>query len=172
MKEIINEAKELLKEIIENRIKGYLSEPFMHDQDIRIIELIKRQMNMMKIDIRNMVDSIDVKYRFMFLCFAERMAIYSVRKMSKEYLIYAVWAMFIQIELGDIRDSLTVMSLLYDASIKLNIPFEEFKNPKFSSFFNEQLDKFINRNEENKKIKAMGYEEVGSGDSFFYRRTW
>jgi hypothetical protein len=66
-----------------------------------------------------------------------------------------------------------VLSLLHDAVIRIGgNPKTVFLESSSLVYDEPAIGKFLDRSDEDKAIKSMGYEASSSGDGFTYLRTW
>lgn len=105
--------------------------------------------------------------------YAERMASLAVRERNPDRLRQGLLGLLIYSRAEDSRDVLLVLSLLHDAAVRLGKdPKEIFDEVGSIAGGADLLRDFLARNEEDKSIDAMGYEETMSEDGFLYKRTW
>ncbi len=105
------------------------------------------------------------------LAFAENMATYSLRFEEQEIFNNGLFALGLTFGVLDTREILLIMSLYYDVSQKTKLSLDNVlkQNNSFSVFVSD----FLNREEEKKSLKCMGYiltkDENGN---LLYQRTW
>jgi len=141
------------------------------DTDLLIDEIIEMYKNMNKEEKGELKKSISMDTAWQLLCYAIRMATYSLRLLSQKCFTNGLFAMSITLGILDERELLIVMPLYYDVQKKNSLSFDELlkRNDDFSIF----LDVFINRKEEDKTLECMGYIlENDENNNPIYRRTW
>jgi hypothetical protein len=115
------------------------------------------------------------KHKFVFLAFAERMASLAIRAKSQEPLMLAMTAMFLQIGIGDVREDILILTLIYTAAHKLGLdPRSVFMGSARQFGLNDTsgLEAFLTRSDEDKSLDSMGYVEGTDEDGFRFVRTW
>ncbi len=149
--------KQSIPSEIDNEIIKLLMELIQHDQE-----------SLMKI-----VNEIIMQNTQILGLFAERMASLAVRESNSTHITLGLIALIIYLHTADTRDAILVLSLLYDAAIRIKVdPCEIFKKVELIVGDSDFLNDFLNRNEESKSIEVMGYIESTNEDGFVYKRTW
>ncbi len=105
--------------------------------------------------------------------FSERMASLAVRENNKNRLIIGLFALVLSLNSGEFRDAVTILSLYFDASKKIN------EDPHIIfTFVSDSLGKsdflldYLSRKPEDQTIQVMGYEESKNEAGFVYKRNW
>ena len=131
-----------------------------------LISLIKLDKNNLKKTITSMDESI-----LIFSVFAERMASLAVREKNIEQVKKSLFALVISSYKEDYREVLMILSLIYNAIVKIGaIPLEIFNEIASIIEMPEYIKKFPNRDEKDRIIEVMGYEESEDKDGFLYKR--
>jgi len=106
-----------------------------------------------------------------FSVFAERMASLAVREKNIEQVKKSLFALVISSYKEDYREVLMILSLIYNAIVKIGvIPLEIFNEIASIIEMPEYIKKFPNRDEKDRIIEVMGYEESEDKDGFLYKR--
>jgi hypothetical protein len=113
---------------------------------------------------------------WLLLTFAARMATLSVREHNRERLKSALAALALEGGRIDLRETLQVLSLIYDAALRIGQSpgplFSEGAQMSAGDRLAEEMARFPERAEESRSIESMGFTIDGSGDRFQYRRRW
>ena len=121
-------------------------------------------------------DALDDGKGNVLAAFAERMASLAVRTGSRQTLRDGLMAAQLALAVvGDPRDSLPALSLLFRASELIDIkPKREFADVAALAAppDNQPLLKFRKRNKRDRSIAAMEYVEDRDDDGFRFKRTW
>lgn len=105
--------------------------------------------------------------------FAERMATLARRETSLERLRVGLDALALASSLGDSREALLIMPLLWKSAENLGLDAEtEFRISAERAGDGEAIAGFAQRDREDRTIEAMGYVEVEDELGFRYERTW
>jgi hypothetical protein len=167
--------KKMINELEADRNEGYGSKPLLSKTD----EIFLQLLHYVKTDASKgmlswIVSQLNASHFFVFLAFAERMATWAVRKRQTDFIQDALIAMTMVANLGDMREATAVLSLLYDAALRLNTKpkklfalIYKYCNDEMTEFFMN----FINRSEEDKNIEGMGYI-FKTENGGMYTRTW
>lgn len=87
----------------------------------------------------------------------------------------AMMAMFLQIGTGDVREDISILTLVHAAVHKLGLdPRAVFTGSaqQFGLTYTSGLEAFLGRSDEDKSIDSMGYVEGTDEDGFRFVRTW
>jgi hypothetical protein len=109
--------------------------------------------------------------------YAERMASLAVREGSSEPAVLGLTALALamEVETLDVRDSLLILPLLYDALVRVGAApektFEEVAELDLGRG-SDLVRAFFRRAPENRSITSMGYRVGSDSDGFRYERTW
>jgi hypothetical protein len=109
--------------------------------------------------------------------YAERMASLAVREGSSERAALGLTALALamEVETLDVRDSLLILPLLYDAVVRVGATpekiFEEVAELDLGRG-SDLVRSFFRRAPENRSITSMGYRVGSDRDGFRYERTW
>ena len=90
------------------------------------------------------------------------MASLAIRAKSQEPLIVAMMAMFLQIDVGDVREDIVILILTYAAAHKFGLdPRSVFMEAARQFGLNDisGLEAFLKRSDEDKSLDSMGYVE-------------
>jgi hypothetical protein len=112
---------------------------------------------------------------YTLMAYAERMASSAVRTRDMEKIYFGLLALGVDGWRGDWRESVMILSVLYDAAQRLSATAEPvFERavallaPKAATAFAS----FLRRSPADKSIEAMGYVAASDDDGFRYVRTW
>lgn len=106
------------------------------------------------------------------LVFAERMATLARRRESPRHLSVGLEAVALGALLGDSREAVQVMSLLWKTAEALELdPAREF-SVAAERYEIKELYTFMDRSPEDRSIESMGYVETQDEFGFRYERTW
>ncbi len=104
--------------------------------------------------------------------FAERMASLARRQESVSHLRFGLEALALAVRLGDSREALVVMPLLWKTAEVLSLdPSGEFRRVA-DRYESQELQEFTKRRPEDRSIESMGYVETHDESGFVYDRTW
>jgi hypothetical protein len=113
--------------------------------------------------------------RFTLMAYSERMASLAVCTRDMEKVLFGLLALGVDGWRDDWRDSVMVLSVLYDAVQRLSAAPEPvleraaaLLSPKAATAFAS----FLRRTPATKSIRAMGYVAASDDDGFRYVRTW
>lgn len=143
--------------------------PSQADDEIsKNIEYFRKIAKSEKDKIKNNVSE-DIAW--LLLSFSERMATLSLRTCDQNIFCNGMFALDIAYGKLDSREILIIMSLYFDVSVKNRLSFDEILKQKEP--ISETIQLFLNREEEDKKISAMGYIiENDKMNQPAYKRTW
>ena len=105
----------------------------------------------------------------LFGFFAERMATHAVRSATIEPVLAGLVAIAVTNEVNDRRELIIPLALLYRAAEILRYdpaPLFQRAALPFDSEMSNEIRAFPLRSVEHRSVKAMGYEERGSGSTF------
>jgi hypothetical protein len=166
---------ESIRQLNTARLAGWGASRIPTEIDDEITDLVKRYLELDDEDKKTVRLSVKRDQKFVFLAFAERMASLAIRLKSREPLMLAMMAMFLQIGIGDVREDIIRLSLVHAAAEKLEIdPRSVFMESaqQFGLDDTSGLEAFLGRSDEDKSIKSMGYTEGLDQDGFRFVRTW
>jgi hypothetical protein len=162
--------KVLLKNALETE---YYSHPIPSEMDENLSEVIGGYLSLDNETFESIVSGIEGDNARVLGLYAERMASLAVRQHSAAPIRNGLIALIIYSRTQDSRDVMLILSLLHDASIKVAGDANEIFHEISSLVCGEKLlNNFLARSDEDKSIKAMGYEESCNEDGFLYMRTW
>ena len=154
--------------------EGYGSARLPCGRDLEVAELV-RQIQGPK-DFDDAKEALSHAHGTVLSVFAERMASLAVRNMSLKTLREGLFAEQLALAVvGDYRDSLPVLSLLFRAAEMLGAePAVEFVAAAAlaSPPNNLPLLDFLARDEEDRSLASMGYIEDQDNEGFRFERTW
>jgi hypothetical protein len=168
--DILATLLEVLKKAL---VSAYYKQPIPSEIDKKITEVLASLGSCDEKQFNAIVDRVVGDNSRVLGLYAERMASLAVREKNPERVKQGLLGLLIYSRTEDPRDVLLVLTLLHDAVVKLG------KNPK--EVFGEMsavvgstslLNDFLTRDEEDKSIDAMGYEESTCDEGFLYKRTW
>jgi hypothetical protein len=119
--------------------------------------------------------AITVTQQQTLLCYSERMAIRGVRERSTKWIRFGLLALGIDDWNLDRRENLLVLALHHDACARIDVsPADLFREAGALLGVNARrgLEDYLEREPADRSIAVMGYEAIGEGESFTYRRTW
>ena len=154
---------------------GYGQLPIPQRLDEKICRIIFRWTDLDESTRKRAGETIGESQRFTLLAFSERMASLAVRERSPNLVFAGLLALGVDGWRSDWRDNAVLLSLHYDASLKLDIePGVVFgkAGKLLTNKVSEAFGSFLQRSEEDKSLKAMGYREGMDNDGFRYIRTW
>lgn len=165
---------DLLDSIGSYNIQGYARAPLLNPLDQLIFALsdLVSENPDARSNARTLIGD---KHKFIFLGFAERMASYAVRTKSKEVILKGLRAYVLQEKLGDFREGIPILALLYQASLKTGYPPDALflEAAKLGDSNTVQLmSLFLKRDEGDKSLSSMGYIESSDKEGFRYQRKW
>lgn len=169
--DIIQELSFVLKETKDNEYNVNFLPTNMMKIDRETNEIIDYYKNINKEEQNRLCTFITVDLAWVLLCFAIRMATYSLRLSSQKYFTNGLYALSMTLGKLDKRELLVVLPLYYEVQKRNSWSFNEFlkQNDDFSSM----LSNFICRREEDKSLECMGYIlEVDENNNKVFRRSW
>jgi len=173
MIDITSELSSILALLTQAVDKEYYSHPIPSKIDDKINESLAKFKLYDQEQVNSILEGIVGDNARVLGLFAERMASLAVRESNINRVRHGLLGLIIYSHTVDPRDVLLVLSLLHDAIVKLGEDpkeiFLEFRSLTGDENF---LDKFIARNDEDKSIDEMGYEESSNEGGFLYKRTW
>jgi hypothetical protein len=108
------------------------------------------------------------RYRQLFGSFGVRSAAVAVRSHRSEPLVEGLVALALGWPTEDVREQIRDLAPMYHATLKLGIdPEATFRKAEAivrAGQFTEFLEDFLNRSEQDKSLKALGYSEVNPPD--------
>jgi hypothetical protein len=165
----------LLQELGAAKIAGYGASRIPNEIDDKVTNTVKRYLELDEEGKKKVREKVGREHKFVFLAFAERMASLAIRLKSRELLMLAMIAMFLQIGIGDVREDIAILTLIHAAAQKLGIDprfvFVESAR-QFGSRDTSGLEAFLGRSDEDKLIDSMGYTEGADSDGFRFVRMW
>lgn len=170
----VNQYTGIIAEIYDEAISGkYFKSELDSSVDKKITKFIN---SVYKLDdvFRNSITSKltdnDVN---LLLMYSERMSSLAVRNNSEKFIKLGLKSLLLASNKQVIRGVYPVMSLLFDASIKvLGSAQELFEHYDKTYDKNNLLKSFLLRNPEDQTIDSMGFEEKDGHDGFLYTRNW
>jgi len=106
------------------------------------------------------------------MAFSRRMAVWGARRSSSDLLVKGGIALILEAGRGDIRDTMSVMPLLYHSAIKINVdPGKVFNEAAayYRSVVSDALLDFLKRTPRDRSLEAWGFEEVNGPEGIYYR---
>jgi len=122
-------------------------------------------------EIETLRENISIDIGWLLLSFAENMATYSLRTSKQDFFTNGLFALSLIFDTIDWREIILIMALFYDVHKRTGLSFEEIARPedKFKVF----IEEFLDREEDNKSLEAMGYILTKDEDGNpIYQRTW
>lgn len=154
---------------------GYGPTPIPSARDAEIESLLVKWQAFSPSDRNEASARIIKNQRFTLLAFAERMATSAVRQKDPKCIHLGLLALGLDGWNTDWRDNVTILSLHYDAAIRLaadpSFIFSEAGN-LLSEKVRRSYANFLARNDEDKSLEAMGYAIGSDDDGFRYIRGW
>jgi len=170
IKGMVNNLLSLLKQALDS---AYYKHPIPSEIDEKLNEIIAGFEKYESYQLDLIADEVTGDNARVLGLFAERMASLAVREKNIDRVKQGLLGLLIYSHTVDHRDVLLVLSLLYDAIIKTGYnPKDIFEEMGSIIGRSDILKDFLSRNEEDKSIGAMGYEESNNEEGFLYRRTW
>jgi hypothetical protein len=154
--------------------KGYGPLPIPNERDAQISSLLR---DWMALDESSRVASsrqLSKDCGSTLRAFSERMASLAVRERKSEHILLGPIALGLDGWRGDWRDNVIVLSLLYDAPLRIGVsPDELFLQA--AKFLPEKVadayKSFLHRTDHDKSIEVMGYLAGVDADGFRYIRN-
>jgi len=166
---------ELLQELDAAKLAGYGATRIPNEIDEKIRRTLEGYLGLSEEEKKKLRGKVGREHKFVFLAFAERMASLAVRAKSQEPLMQAMMAMFLQIGIGDVREDILILTLIYAAANKLGLdPRSVFLGSarQFGLKDASGLEAFLKRSDADKSLESMGYVEGTDEDGFRFVRTW
>lgn len=139
--------------------------------DVRINDIIDDYLQLGNQEKSNVESAITSEIAWLLLCFAIRMATYSLRFSSQRYVTNGLQALGMTIGVLDEREVLVVLVLYSDAKGKTGLSFKSVLERE--SVFSTLLENFISRSEHDKSLSSMGYVlKADEKNNLTYIRTW
>lgn len=169
--EILSKLKASVEEFCSSKYYGYglLRIPSEHDNEVN--SFISQFMKL-KLEERSFIQKeLEEMNKSVFLAFGVRMASYAVRRKSEHFIRQGLRGICISIDVGDLREDMIILSTLHDALLKIGSNADKVLAEiaqEFDADAIENIQGFINRRYEDKRPKAMGYEEGKDEEGFRY----
>ena len=157
------------------RLTGWGPSRIPNAVDDEITGIIKSYLTLDNGGKRKVTESVGRDQKSVLLAFAERMVSFAIRSRSQDPLRMAMMAMFLQIGIGDVREDILILTLVYAAAEKLGMnPRSVFLDSaqQFGLSSTSGLEAFLGRSKEDKSIESMGYAEGVDEDGFRFVRRW
>lgn len=149
--------------------RGYGRKPLPTIRDDEIAVLLHQLVS------QNSISSLEPQHGIVLAAYAERMASLAVRTGSSELIRDGLVAIQLALKSGDQRESMPVLSLLSRAAELIgSTPSEEFlAAARYMSLTpSDQLISFLERNEDDRSLAAMGFVESSDEQGFRFERVW
>lgn len=143
----------------------------MMKTDVELNRVIDDYILLSKEERKSVCKSVSIDIAWLLLCFAIKMATYSLRLSEQRYFSNGLTALGIVLGIMDQREILLIIPLYYDASKQKGLSFAKIlnQNDEFSAF----VRSFLSRNEDDKTLECMGYKLVlDENNNPIYQRTW
>lgn len=168
-----SDVADTIAKLEQSKVRAYSQTPMPSELDAEVIALIGRFTNSTGQQRAALDALVADTHSFGLLIFAERMAALAVREKSAERVRVGLLAIAIENFRWDLREDIMVMSLLYDSAVKIGADADatfrsmyEHAPPRVA----QELENFIERPAELKRIAVMGYHEVDDAAGFRYDR--
>ena len=154
---------------------GYGFQPIPSERDEQISNLLRAWQQLDASARRPAIAPISKGNLSTLLCYSERMACLAVRTFQQEYLLLGLLANGLDNWQTDFRENVIILALHYDAAGQIGVPPAGVFNaaahllPEQSS---RGLRAFLRRSDDDRSLKAMGYEAGRDNEGFRYRRIW
>lgn len=154
---------------------GYGALPIPSQRDEQIGKLLRAWMSLDEMSRHAAVAGLPEEDRLTLLAYSERMATLAVRNSDKSALVLGLVALGLDEWRYDWRDNVILLCLHHDAALRIGVcPAELFEDvsqllPHVPA---DGLRSFLQRSEEDKSLRAMGYVADCDDSGFRYRRTW
>jgi len=168
---IIEEINLILEkwEDLQYSVRGIPSRPLKTDE--KISEIVNCYTTMRRDEQKKINKNTTVDMAWLLYCFGIRMATYSLRLSDQKYFTDGLSAIAMGLGVLDTRDIWVILPLFCDAQKKNDLSFDEIleRDDEFAS----ELKDFLNRDDEYKTLKCMGYVlGIGENGLLEYQRTW
>ncbi len=166
----------LIKKLCSDYTNGYGPKPIPVTIDEQITQLLKAitKNSSLREVLANQMVSNTPRLSRVFIAYAERMTAYAVRKNDIHFLEFAMFAL--TLASGDSREIQMLFPLFFHSCKLLGLDAEKFFTDSSAYFTSKQLQNeaktFPSRFDNDKSLKAMGYEIIQKGGSIRYSRTW
>jgi hypothetical protein len=155
--------------------RGFGPLPIPQPTDNKITELLRAWVSLPASERSAAASEILEDQRFTLLAYSERMASLAVRTGDTEKIFLGLLALGIDGWRSDWRDNALILSPHYDATQRLGVDAPlifgraaDLLSPKVATAY----DGFLNRSNDDKSLKAMGYLAGSDPNGFRYLRTW
>jgi hypothetical protein len=151
--------------------------PIPQARDAQILSLVKAWMVLDESARDRSARAISPRQSRVLQAFGERAASISVRERSQQSLLPGLLAVGISGLHGDLRDSILVLPLFYDAAQRIGVdPGNIFEAAAVLLPQGEEVasavHRFPHRSAADRSLGAMGYSVGADGDGFRYVRNW
>jgi hypothetical protein len=119
-----------------------------------------------------MLSRIDADTAGALMAFSWRMAVWGARQNSRDLLLKGLIALVIDGGKYDIRDTISIMPLLYHSAIKINIDPQSLFDEAAAYYPNDVariLSKFPQRKPEDRNLQSFNYVEVATPEGIDYK---
>jgi hypothetical protein len=169
------QLQSLAGELASPACTGYLQRPLPCELDDRVAAMLDAYVKGATSAKSEITKIIGTDQTWGLLAYAERMAILSVRRMSREPLEKALLALVVEGFRWDAREDMLILSLINHSAVKVGAdPRQLFEDAArhASSEVAQYFREFVGRRPEDKSIQAMGYSEETTPEGFSYARNW
>lgn len=143
--------------------------------DARISEVCNLYMNANLTQRELLSSSLSQAAVFNLGAFSTRMAMLSVRQRSETLLLYGLVALIMELDwpdLPDVREVLMDLSIIYYSAAKLDCAealFQQAVQYAVRPFSRDIVLGYLKRTQENKRIEAMGWQEIAGPNGLIYQ---
>lgn len=162
--------------LLDENNEGYGSQEIPNERDIEISKLVEQWLAEV---LAGQVSSLTTlrAQRGTLLAYCERIASLAVRTGERKLLLYALATLGSVWNYGDAKDTLPILSLIYDAALRLGLSADDlFGEAQRLCFGNkpyrDELTGFLRRSAADKSIADMGYIAGIERSGFRYLRNW
>jgi hypothetical protein len=120
---------------------------------------------------QEIMERVDVSFRFVFSSYARRAAEDAIRRNDPTLLKRGLIALAISSAREDWRDTLPYLTMLHRSACKLHMDTAELFHETAQTVcptFRKLLEVFIDRNSHPRPIESYHYHETGEGETFSY----
>ncbi|MGH9754193.1 MAG: hypothetical protein ACREA2_15555 [Blastocatellia bacterium] len=115
---------------------------------------------------------IDANLARALMAFSWRMGVWGARKNSREMLLKGLIALVIDGGKFDIRDTISIMPVLYHSAVKINVDPQSLFDEAAAYYPNDVagiLSKFPKRKPQDRSLQAFDYMEVSTPEGIDYK---
>jgi len=171
----LQDVVESVANLTGNKIQGYGPSKIPNEIDHTVSTFLENYIRLDQMERTKVKELLVRDHKFLLLAYAERMTSLAIRSKCRKRLLQGMFAMFVQIGIGDVREDVVILTLVHAAAVKLGLsPRDLFWDSArtFGLTDLSGLESYLRRSEIDKSLTSFGYVEGADADGFRLIRTW